>query len=90
MNSGLWPMSGWPRVNYTDWLHTLNIPSNEDWLLVGDFNYIRSADNRNKHGGNPNDMITFNDIIRSQQLIELPIKDRAYTWSNMQDDPLLE
>lgn len=32
-------------------------------------------------------MTTFNDIIRSQQLIELPIKGRAYTWSNMQIDP---
>lgn len=35
-------------------------------------------------------MIMFNDFIRSQSLIELPIKGRAYTWSNMQLDPLLE
>ena len=35
-------------------------------------------------------MITFNDFIRAQCLIELPIKGRAYTWSNMQMDPLLE
>ena len=35
-------------------------------------------------------MITFNDFIRSQALIELPIKGREYTWSNMQLDPLLE
>lgn len=32
----------------------------------------------------------FNDIIRKQSLIELPIKGRSYTWSNMQQDPLLE
>ena len=84
------PCQGDPRVIYTQWLHNLHIPSNEDWLLLGDFNYIRSPDNRNKPGGNPNDMIAFNDFIRSQQLIELPIKGRAYTWSNMQTDPLLE
>jgi hypothetical protein len=35
-------------------------------------------------------MLAFNDIIRSQNLTELPIKGRKYTWSNMQDDPLLE
>ena len=35
-------------------------------------------------------MIAFNDFIRPQQLIELPIKGRAYTWSNMQTDPFLE
>ena len=84
------PCQGDSRVTYTNWLRHLNIPSNDDWLLLGDFNYIRGPDNRNKPGGNPNDMITFNDIIRSNQLIELPIKGRAYTWSNMQIDPLLE
>ena len=57
---------------------------------MGDFNYIRSPTNRNKPGGNINDMITFNDFIRTQGLIELPLKGRSFTWSNMQDDPLLE
>jgi exonuclease III len=35
-------------------------------------------------------MLIFNDIIRSQNLTELAIKGRKYTWSNMQQDPLLE
>ena len=35
-------------------------------------------------------MLLFNDIIRSQQLTELPIKGSSFTWSNMQSDPLLE
>lgn len=62
----------------------------EDWLLLGDFNYIRSPENRNKPGGNAHDMFTFNDFVREQHLTELPIKGRRYTWSNMQHDPLLE
>lgn len=57
------PCQGDSRVDYTNWLLNLNIPTNEDWLLVGDFNYIRSPSNRNKPGGNFNDMITFNDFI---------------------------
>ena len=84
------PCQGDSRIDYTRWLLNLNIPSNEDWLLVGDFNYIRSPANRNKPGGNINDMITFNDFIRTQGLIELPLKGRTFTWSNMQEDPLLE
>uniref|UniRef100_A0A453G251 Uncharacterized protein n=1 Tax=Aegilops tauschii subsp. strangulata TaxID=200361 RepID=A0A453G251_AEGTS len=32
----------------------------------------------------------FNEIIGHLGLLELPIKGRSYTWSNMQDDPLLE
>ena len=35
-------------------------------------------------------MLTFNDFIQSQALVELPIKGRQFTWSNMQTDPLLE
>ena len=36
------------------------------------------------------DTLTFNGIIGNLGLIELPLKVCAYTWSNMQQDPLLE
>lgn len=75
---------------FTNWLYDLAIPDSEDWLLVGDYNFIRSSDNKNKAGGDVNDILMFNDIIRAQALIELYLKGRSYTWSNMQDDPLLE
>ena len=32
----------------------------------------------------------FDGFIREQDLTELPIKGRAYTWSNMQQNPLLK
>lgn len=78
------------RSVFTSWLFDLQIDDDEDWLIVGAFNYIRSPDNRNKPGGNANDMLTFNDFIHSQSLVELPIKGRMFTWSNMQNNPLLE
>ena len=84
------PCQGEQRDNFVNWLLNLNIPNNENWLLVGDFNFIRALDNCNKPGRNISDMITFNDFIISQFLIELPVKGRLYTWSNMQLDPLLE
>ena len=84
------PCAGEERDIFTNWLYDVNIPNGQDWLLLGDFNYMRAPDNRNKPGGNLNDMITFNDIIRKQQLIEIPVQGRTYTWSNMQLDPLLE
>ena len=37
--------------------------SNHDWLLLGDFNYLRAPDNRNKPGGCPNDMFTDRTIL---------------------------
>lgn len=84
------PCRGEDRETFTNWLYDLDIPDNDDWALVGDFNFIRSAQNRNKPGGDSNDIVLFNDIIRSQALVEIPLKGRSYTWSNMQEDPLLE
>jgi hypothetical protein len=78
------------RDIFFKWIFELNIPDDEDWLMLGDFNFIRSPTNRNKAGGNVNDMLTFNAFIREQHLIEISIKGRKYTWSNMQDNPLLE
>ena len=83
------PCQGEQRNHFIHWLCSLNIPSNEDWLFVGDFNFIRAPNNPNKPGGSINDMNTFNDFIRCQSLIELPIKGRSFTWSNMHLDPLL-
>lgn len=84
------PCRGDDRQKFIDWLCDLDIPDDDDWLLVGDYNFIRSTQNCNKPGGDNNDILLFNDIIRSQELIEIPLKGRSFTWSNMQDDPLLE
>jgi hypothetical protein len=35
-------------------------------------------------------MLLFNRIISQLDLVEIPLKGRAFTWSNMQDNPLLE
>jgi exonuclease III len=77
------PCQGIERDNFVRWLYNLQIPISENWLLVGDFNFIRSHENRNKPGGDTSDMFLFNEIIGHLGLLELPLKGRAYTWSNM-------
>ena len=84
------PCQGEARDNFVTWMYHLNIPVDENWLILGDFNFLRSVDNRNLPGGDLNDMFIFNEIIGHLGLLELPIKCRSYTWSNMQDTPLLE
>ncbi len=59
-------------------------------MFLGDFNFYRSTANRNKPGANMNDILIFNDIISTLGLVELPLKGRSFTWSNMQQNPLLE
>jgi hypothetical protein len=84
------PCKGVERDNFISWLYNLQIPPSQNWLLLGDFNFIRTSRNRNNPGGNINDMFIFNEIIGHLNLIELPLKGRSFTWSNMQNDPLME
>ena len=35
-------------------------------------------------------MMLFNNIIINLDLVEIPLKGRSFTWSNKQDNPLLE
>ena len=51
------------RELFVNWLHDLIIPDDANWLLLGDFNFLRSMDNRNKPGGDINDMFIFNEVI---------------------------
>lgn len=51
---------------------------------------MRCFKNKNLPGGNINDIFLFNEVIGHLELIELPMKGRRFTWSNMQSVPLLE
>jgi len=73
------PCQGQARDNFVTWIYNLNIPVEENWLMLGDFNFLRSTDNRNLHGGDLNDMFIFNEIIGHLGLLELPIKGIDYT-----------
>lgn len=78
------------RTNFVSWLYSLDISPDDHYLILGDFNLYRTSSNRNRPGGNVNDMLIFNDIIQHLGLIELPLKGRSYTWSNMQEQPLMQ
>ena len=39
------------RALFIDWLANINMPDDENWLLMGDFNFIRKPTDRNKPGG---------------------------------------
>jgi hypothetical protein len=78
------------RSTFVNWLRNLDIQDNPNWILIRDFNFYRSLDNRNRAGGNFQDTQIFNDVIDHLGLVEFPLKGRSYTWSNMQSSPLLE
>ena len=78
------------KVEFTNWLKNINMLEDVDWILLGDFNLIRKHENRNRVGGNVNDMFLFNEAISRLGLVEIPLQGKKFTWSNMQPSPLLE
>jgi hypothetical protein len=48
-------------------------------MFMGDFNFYRYAENRNRPGGNFKDSLVFNNITSHLGLVEIPIKGRSFT-----------
>jgi hypothetical protein len=71
-------------------LNGLTIDDEINWMVMDDFNFYRSLQDRNREGGNMHDIIVFNEMISNLGLQEIPLKGRNFTWSNMQQEPLLE
>lgn len=77
-------------LHFAHWFYNLDTTDFDEWMLVGDFNYIIIVEDRNKTGGSVSDRMVFNNIIQDLDVVDVPFEGRHYTWSNMQDDPLLE
>lgn len=78
------------KPQFIEWLKNIEMSNETDWLILGDFNLIRSPENRNKPGGNSSEMFLFNEAISSLGLVEIPLKGGKYTWSNKQENLLLQ
>jgi hypothetical protein len=83
-SSNIYGPSSSPKKSASiSWLYNFDMTILEDWILVGDFNLIRSTYDRNKPGVNVGDMLLFNDLIQHLDLVDIPFSGRQFTWSNM-------
>jgi len=78
------------KQSFLNWFKNLQIPPLTDWIILGDFNLIRKIEDRNKPGGDLNEIFRFNEAISHLGLNEVSLQGRRYTWSNMQPSPLLQ
>lgn len=60
------------------------------WIVLGDFNLMRFSTDKNNNNFRQNEADSFNDTINSLSLIELPLLDRAFTWSSNRQNPTLQ
>lgn len=75
---------------FLEWFKDMQIDNEDDHLILGDFNLIRKMEDRNKPGGNINNMFRFNAAINILGVNEINLQGRKYTWSNKQPSPLQE
>lgn len=78
------------KLEFIDWFANIHMPNEVDWMIIGDFSFIRSPSDRNRAGGDANEMLLFNEAISKLGFVELPLKGRQFSWSNMQFGPLSE
>ena len=67
------------KRDFVSWFKNIQMPNTVNWLIVGDFNLYRSPADRNKPGGDHNEMYLFIEAISSLGVVELPLKGRRFT-----------
>lgn len=71
-------------------LHKLNLLTemvNYPWIIAGDFNLLRWITERSTGATCFDLMDLFNQFIRVASLVDVPLKNRAYTWSSKRPRP---
>jgi hypothetical protein len=70
-------------------LHYIMEASNLPTLIGGDFNLVRSSQEKSNGVVNANWTMLFNDWINRWALLDLKIVNRCFTWSNNQDNLIM-
>ena len=58
------------------------------WLLLGDFNLIYKASDKNNNHLNTRLMRFFREVLDECDLREIHLPNRKFTWSNKRQNPM--
>ncbi|KAK1262643.1 hypothetical protein QJS04_geneDACA001222 [Acorus gramineus] len=70
-------------------LHDCHSVSDFPWCIMGDFNAIASATEQSSLKGPIGGTRGFRDWISDSGVIEIPLSNKKFTWSNLRDAPTL-
>jgi hypothetical protein len=83
------PQNNNDKILFLQELREIRIDCQGPWVIVGDFNLIYKAEDKNNDNFNKAMMGRFRNFIKDTSLIDLPLIGRKYTWSNHQATPTL-
>jgi hypothetical protein len=64
------PCQGDRKVVFIDWFSNFDMLDDKDYIIMGDFDFIRQPSDRNKSRGYFNDMLLFSKAIIHLGLVE--------------------
>jgi hypothetical protein len=70
-------------------MNSVRPPPNVPWLIVGDFNLIYQATDKNNLNLNRRLMGKFRAAIDECELLEICLQNRRFTWSNERENPTM-
>jgi hypothetical protein len=77
------------KANFLLNLASHDLGDDTPWIIAGDFNLTRDHSEHNNNNFSLSEANLFNDCINNLALIELPLCDKQFTWSNGRDSPTL-
>ena len=83
------PQGDAEKLQFLQELRTIRAPAHGKWLILGDFNLIYQAEDKNNTNLNRRLIGTFKAVIDDLSLKEIGLNGRHFTWSNKQDNPTL-
>lgn len=78
------PCAHQDKQAFLDELTSLSSSISGAWIVLGDFNLVRSPGERSNDNFDIHEADWFNSMIDDLALLEVPLLDRRFTWSNHQ------
>nr|CAD1820598.1 unnamed protein product [Ananas comosus var. bracteatus] len=78
------------RLEFFQHLNYLGHLSRGAWVVMGDFNILLFAFDKNGPFSTTNDTFLFRELVRDLSLYDVPLLHKSYTWTNGRRNPTLE
>lgn len=83
------PSEDCDKENFLAELVAAKPPTDTPWLVMGDFNIIYEARDKNNQNLNRRLMGRFRSTLNTLELKDIRLQNRQFTWSNEQGNPIL-